>query len=357
VAIRKMTPAQRDNSRWQYFEARFVERSGQADTARKLYQKAATSPDFHGWLAADRLKQPYLLCPLEPTADPALRQRASGDPGLALAFDLFAVGRTDLAVLEWSTATKAMPARARHIAVQMAQQEGWFDRSVFGMNIADDDQTYYSLRFPMHHESDIRAQSKLNGLDPAWVAAQTRAESSFMPDARSGANARGLMQLLPGTGAQTAKRLGIAWGGDESLYEPVTNLRLGTAYMRQMLDRFGGLPYMAIGAYNAGPTPVGRWRDARAPLDPDFFIESIPYKETREYVARVLAFSVIYDWRLNGNAAPLSARMLGQPGDETALRRPFVCPAASQASLTAKPDKSAKIANTNTTTSLWDRPE
>ena len=112
--------------------------------------------------------------------------------------------------------------------------------------------------------------------------------------------------MLPGTGAQTAQRLGLTWQGGQSLYEPVTNLTLGTAYMRQMVDRYGGFPYLAIAAYNAGPAPVDRWRQARAQLEPDFFIESIPYKETRDYVARVLAFSVVYDWRLNGNAAPLS---------------------------------------------------
>jgi soluble lytic murein transglycosylase len=134
------------------------------------------------------------------------------------------------------------------------------------------------------------------------------------------------MQMLPGTGALTAKRLGTEWLGGESLYEPETNLRLGTAYLRQMLDRFGGFPYLAIAAYNAGPAPVERWRLARAQLDPDFFIESIPYKETRDYVTRVLAFSVVYDWRLNGNATPLGERMLGRLATEASQRRPFTCP-------------------------------
>jgi soluble lytic murein transglycosylase len=99
-----------------------------------------------------------------------------------------------------------------------------------------------------------------------------------------------------------------------------------------MLDRFDKLPYMAIAAYNAGPTPIGRWREARSQLDPDFFIETIPYKETRDYVTRVLAFSVIYDWRLNGTAAPLSARMQGRLVDDPSQRRAFSCPAPTVAS-------------------------
>jgi soluble lytic murein transglycosylase len=147
-----------------------------------------------------------------------------------------------------------------------------------------------------------------------------------MPRARSGADARGLMQLLPGTGLLAAKRLGLPWSGGESLYDPDTNLQLGTAYLRQMLDRYDGRAYLAIAAYNAGPGPVDRWRAARGQLEPDFFIESIPWKETREYVARVLAFSVVYDWRLDGRAAPLSDRMLGRLAGPEA-RRGFRCEA------------------------------
>ena len=251
------------------------------------------------------------------------------DQGLARAFDLFAIERPELAARDWASAIKALNDDERRLAVRKGIAEGWYDRAVFGMGVAPDDQRYYSLRFPMHHEADIRLQSQVNGLDPAWVAAQTRAESSFMPKARSAADARGLMQILPGTGQLTAKRLGAPWSGGESLYQPEINLRLGTAYLRQMLDRFGGFPYLAIAAYNAGPAPVDRWRLARAQLEPDFFIESIPYKETRDYVTRVLAFSVVYDWRLNGNAAPLGERMLGRLVNEPSQRRSFTCPTSS----------------------------
>ena len=152
-----------------------------------------------------------------------------------------------------------------------------------------------------------------------------------MPTARSGADARGLMQLLPGTGELTARRLGLPWQGGDSLYDADTNLVLGTAYLRQVLDRFDGKAYLAIAAYTAGPAPVQRWREARPALDPDFFIEAIPYKETREYVARVLAFSVVYDWRMNGNAAPLSDRLLGQVVDDPRQRRAFACPTPAPA--------------------------
>jgi len=113
------------------------------------------------------------------------------------------------------------------------------------------------------------------------------------------------MQLLPGTAMTVARANGIPWNGADSLYDPDTNIAIGTAYMRQVLDRYAGQPYFAIAGYNAGPAPMLRWQSQRPGMDPDFWIETISYKETREYVARVLAFSTIYDWRLNGNAAPM----------------------------------------------------
>jgi soluble lytic murein transglycosylase len=326
AAIEKMGAMQRGDSRWQYFEARLRERLGQAEAARRLFQLAAASPSFHGWLAADRLKQGYALCAQEPQQDKALRQRVAAQPALVRALELFALDRPGPAAREWGDALKVMSDDERRIAVQLAIDAGWFDRAVFGMNVAPDDTRFYSLRFPLPHQETIRSQAKLNGLDPAWVAAQTRAESAFMPKARSSADARGLLQLLPGTGALTARRIGLPWSGGDSLYQPETNLTLGTAYLRQMLDRYNGFPYLAIAAYNAGPAPVDRWMQARSRLDPDFFIEAIPYKETRDYVARVLAFSVVYDWRLHGSAAALSDRLQGRWDAAAQPRRAFSCP-------------------------------
>ena len=323
AAILKMSPAQRADARWQYFEARLRERLGQAEAAKTLYRQAAQASNFHAWLAADRLQQRYVLCPLEPSKDPALRARVASDAGLARAFDLYAVSRTTPATLEWSAAAKAMDDDARRLAVQRAIGEGWFDRAVFGMTPGDT--RYYSLRFPLHHAEDIRLRARENGLDASWVAAEMRAESVFDPRARSSADARGLMQIQPGTGAGVAAKLGIPWNGGDSLYDPATSIQLGTAYLRQLQERYDGFTYLAIAGYNAGPAPVNKWRAARGTLEPDFFIESIPWKETRDYVARVLAFSVVYDWRLNGVAAPVSERLLGRVAASPDARRPFTC--------------------------------
>ena len=119
--------------------------------------------------------------------------------------------------------------------------------------------------------------------------------------------------------------MGIAWRGERTLLQGASNIRIGSAHLRAMLDRYDGLPYFAIAAYNAGATPVSQWRRERPNLDPDLWIETIPYKETREYVARVLAFSVIYDWRRERRARSLDARLHGVSGNK-APHREFHCP-------------------------------
>jgi len=221
----------------------------------------------------------------------------------------------------------------RRLAVAVAQEHGWFDRGVFGLGKQPEEQRMYALRFPIHHADTIRRESAKNGLDPAWVAAEIRAESVFNPNARSGANAMGLMQVVPATGLATARRIGVPWSGVQTLFDPDANIAIGAAYLRELYDKYGP-PYMVLAGYNAGPAPLARWQAQRPGMDPDFWIETISYKETRDYVARVLAFSVIYDWRLNGDAAPVSQRMLGK----TAARKGFVCPgpAAADAGSPAK---------------------
>jgi soluble lytic murein transglycosylase len=324
-AIEFMPEAQRQDPRWQYFEARLRERQGQTEAARALFEKSAATATFHGFLAADRLGLPYALCPLEASPQTALRQRVANDPGLVRALELFTIDRLSLAIREWAALLRTLDDEERYVAIDYALQANWHDRAVFTIGTTPKDMRYYRLRFPLHHENVLRREARKNAIDPAWVAAQTRAESAFMPRARSPANAMGLMQLLPSTASMTAKRLGIPYTGQASLYDPETNMILGTAHMRHELDQHGGVAYQAIAAYNAGPAPVIRWNRDRPGFDPDFWIETMTYRETREYVARVLAFSVIYDWRLDGSAVPVTERMLGR-AVPSGSRRDFVCP-------------------------------
>lgn len=325
AALRRMGPQQRSDSRWRYFEARMLEKTGQSAQAQAAFADAARSATFHGFLAADKLKQPYALCPWQPAQSSQARAAVAAHPALVRAMELYRIDRASWAVAEWNNALAGFDDAQRRLAVEVAQDNGWFDRAVFSLGKDPREQRLYHLRFPLHHDATIRREAARNAIDPAWVAAEIRAESIFNPNARSPANAMGLMQVLPATGAAVARSTGMSgYGGAASLYDPDTNIAIGTAYLRQLMDKYGGLPYVTIAAYNAGPTPTARWQSQRPGFDPDLWIETISYKETREYVARVLAFSVIYDWRLNGDALPLSDRLMGRLVD---TRKRFACSA------------------------------
>ncbi|MES2858734.1 MAG: transglycosylase SLT domain-containing protein [Pseudomonadota bacterium] len=331
AAIQRMPDPLRNDSRWLYFAARTSELIGNGSAAQTLYRQAAQKAEFHGFLAADRLQQAYALCPWVPAVAPAMKTAIARDPAIVRALQLFALDRKGWAQREWDDALSRFGDEQRRIAVEVAQDNGWFDRGVFGLVNVDgkrhpEETRLYHLRFPLHHDATIRREAARNQLDPAWIAAEIRAESVFDPNARSSADARGLMQVLPGTGAEVARKLGVPWTGGESLYDADTNILLGSAYLRQLMDKYGGKPYLVMAGYNAGPAPLNRWMSQRPAMDADFWIETISYKETRDYVGRVLSFSTVYDWRLNGDAARISDRMLGRTGGP---RKRFACTQAA----------------------------
>jgi soluble lytic murein transglycosylase len=347
AGITAMPADQQQDGEWQYFRGRALVALGRHDEAQRVFDAQADKPTFFGFLAADKLGQPYAICPLTLADDPAREQTLLANPGLLRAFELYAVDLPKLARREWTRALKGADSTTQQVAANLANQRGWYDRAVFTMS-SGDALRMYDLRFPLASQDGLVPQAQQAGVDPAWAYGILRAESAWMSDAHSGADARGLMQLLPGTGALVARRNGMDWGGGDTLYDPATNIALGTRYLAQLAERFNGSPWLASAAYNAGPNRVDQWLAARGTLAPDLFVATIPFKETREYVARVMAFSVIYDWRLNSNVLPLSTRLnpIGQPygrPDATAVRRTVSCPAIepSRAPATASSSLSA----------------
>jgi len=153
---------------------------------------------------------------------------------------------------------------------------------------------YWKILFPQAYWTQIKAEAAKNGLDPYMVASLIRQESEFNPGAISKANAYGLMQMLPSVGKQMAKAEGIRHFDTSQLLDPSTNIRLGTRYLRQTLDRFGGHQEYAFAAYNAGDERVSDWQAAGNYRGFDEFVESIPFTETREYVQAIVRNEQIY---------------------------------------------------------------
>ncbi len=335
AAIAAMPASQQQDGEWRWFRARSLTALNRDGEARPLLSGLSQEPTYFGFMAADRLQSPYSICPQSLPADPQREQLLLANQGLLRAFELYAVDLQKLARREWTQALAGADPATLKLAADLAYRRGWYDRAVFTFT-SGDALRYYEQRFPLASQDGIVPQSEQSGIDPSWAYGILRAESAWMSDARSGADARGLMQLLPGTAALVAKRNGLDWAGGESLYDPITNIKLGTRYLAQMAERFNGAPWLASAAYNAGPAKVDQWLGARSNLAPDLFVASMPYKETREYVARVMAFSVIYDWRLNDKVVPMSERMppIGQTyrlPDKQTPRRTVTCSVAAPA--------------------------
>ncbi|QNI34977.1 transglycosylase SLT domain-containing protein [Alloacidobacterium dinghuense] len=153
---------------------------------------------------------------------------------------------------------------------------------------------YWRILFPQAYWSTIKSESEKNGLDPYMVAALIRQETEFNPGAISNKSAYGLMQLLPSVGKSMAKEEGIHHFATNDLLDPNTNIRLGTRYLRQTLDRFNSQPEYTFAAYNAGDNRVTDWQSIGNYKGMDEFVESIPFTETRDYVQAIIRNEEIY---------------------------------------------------------------
>ncbi|MCY7345043.1 MAG: lytic transglycosylase domain-containing protein [Pyrinomonadaceae bacterium] len=189
----------------------------------------------------------------------------------------------------------------------------------------------WSVFYPLTNWSDIKSWAKSRSLDPFQVAGLIRQESVFNPQAKSGANAYGLMQLLIPTAKATARKYGnSAVITGESLFQPALNIELGTAYMRDQLDKFGRIEFMAV-AYNAGPGRVPQWR-ATLPYEMDEFVEEIPFRETKGYVQGVIRNSAQYrrlyddngNFKPNVGTKPLRGEIDSKPREQFAQEFPEI---------------------------------
>ena len=169
---------------------------------------------------------------------------------------------------------------------------------------------YWRILFPEPYWDTIKAESAKNNLDPYLVASLIRQESEFNPSAISPANAYGLMQMLPSSGKALAREEGMSNFQTFQLLDPITNIRLGTRYLRKTLDRFGGVTEYALAAYNAGDERVVDWKSAGTYQGIDEFVESIPFTETREYVEAILRNVETYK-EIDAAAAAQSAATAG----------------------------------------------
>ncbi|MDA0705244.1 MAG: lytic transglycosylase domain-containing protein [Proteobacteria bacterium] len=193
-------------------------------------------------------------------------------------------------------------------AAKLAHRWGWHSRAISTVtNVGSQDNLL--LRYPLPYTQSFEQFAATARIPSPWAYGVARSESLFMPDIQSSAGAIGLMQLMPATGQQVAREIRLPYAGLSTLTDPASNIRLGTAYLGQMAERYGGNRVLATAAYNAGPGRVDRWLPDSGAQDARIWIENIPYNETRNYVRRVLAAETIFHWRLTGEMRRLSTEL------------------------------------------------
>ena len=163
----------------------------------------------------------------------------------------------------------------------------------FAVDFSSLPRSYWEGLFPKPYWLDLKRFASQNGLDPYLVASLIRQESAFNPNAVSRKDAVGLMQLLPKVGRGVAREQKLRHFNTSQLFLPAVNLQLGTRYFRTMVDKFGAFEY-ALAAYNAGSDRVQDWLGQAKYRDPQEFVESIPFTETREYVEAILRNENVY---------------------------------------------------------------
>ena len=308
-------PASGDVPAALYWRGRLAEEAKDEPLARACYQKLSENFRYFYYanLARARLGKigfenigdaPFLAKLPRPSLPPQSWDPPADNLRAHKAELLANAALYDFAVRELQAAANGSPAWLAGAIAQMYYDGGNYKLSIetikravpgyFSAELSRLPRPVWQSLFPHAFWDDLKKNSESNSLDPYLVASLIRQESEFSPVAISPARAMGLMQLLPKVGRGLARQEKIRSFSTDSLLRPEVNLRLGTRYFKQMVDRYNGQVEYALAAYNAGKERVDDWRSGAQFNDIEEFVESIPFTETREYVQAILRNAVLY---------------------------------------------------------------
>ncbi len=309
--IDAMSAAEQREAAWLYWKARALQaisrESPDAETLRATAQtllgNIAGQLSFYGGLATENLGQTLSLPARPAPLTESEREAAMRQPGLTRALQLIALGLRQEGVREWNFSLRGMADRELLAAAQVACDREIWDRCI---NTSERTRAEVDMeqRFPTPFRAEVQARAQEAGVDPAYVFGVIRQESRFIVDAKSNVGAMGLMQVMPATARWTARKIGMVNYQADHIAERQTNLRLGSSYLKLVLDEFGGSLAMAAAAYNAGPSRSRKWREGPV-LEAAVWAENIPFTETRDYVKKVLSNAAFYTALLSERPASL----------------------------------------------------
>jgi soluble lytic murein transglycosylase len=282
-------------NRWLYWQARSQEELGiNPEQVAAHFQQLSSQRHYYGFLAAERTgkeisfeHKPYSLAKKKPvTVGEGLQlQRIE---------ELIALNYMQYARREWNQLQINASVASQSALGAYAIDQGWGNLAILQASYHKQ-YNNLGLRAPLAYRQPIIKNAKQQKINPSWAFSIARQESLFNTSAQSSAGAVGLMQLMPATAKQVASRNKIPYKNSKDLTNPDTNIALGTHYLAQLNDRFNNNIVYATAAYNAGPHRVSTWLKQRPNLPNDVWTETVPFRETRNYVKNVLAFSLIYD--------------------------------------------------------------
>ena len=299
----QLSASAQSSDRWRYWYAQAEVELNKDYNPQKALTELAQERSFYGFLAAEQLGLPYKLNPGDYSITKETLKKVALLPPFIRARELFYHRQFISATREWRLGDQQLSPVEQLHAGYLADSWGWHHRAIISA-ASTKAWDAISIRFPKPYFELFEKHAKAESIPSFWPLAIARQESAFYPLARSHVGAHGLMQLMPATAKQTAKKHNIKYTSNQQLSQPNTNIALGTAYLKEMYERFDQNAIYATAAYNAGPHRVDRWLEDRGDLPLAIWIETIPFNETRKYVQNVMSYKVIYA-KLTGQSTSL----------------------------------------------------
>lgn len=281
---------------WQYWKARALSALGNQEKADDIYQNLAQKRNYYGFLASIKLKKKFhfeneqdasdsqLLKPYKPITDDVknlyTNHHVLTASRLLNDFVIELPKNEKIALAHW-----------------IANDLHWYGKSVYLSNNSELN-NQLSLRFPLLYQQSIRNSATNYQVPSEFIYAVIRQESQFHDDIVSPAGANGLMQIMPRTAKVVAQLAKISYSNPKQLFLSHININIGAAYLQLLAKQFGKHPVLMAAAYNAGPRQVNYWIKNHPPKDIDLWIETLPWRETRNYLKNIIAFYAVYQYRM-----------------------------------------------------------
>lgn len=293
-----------DKDEWRYWEAKILKKQGYVKQANSILNALIKERGFYAMLSAQNLNKPYhynlnytviAQKSLEEEYN-LLMQRYKQQPTIQRIIELRYWGNYQQASREWRNYLSQLNNSTKLAELaRYAYLQNWGEYSVQA-TISGKLWNNWVERFPAVHIDTFKQALNDKTIPISYSLAIARQESALAPTVSSPAGARGLMQLMPATAKETARKItDFSYQSPNQLYEPETNILLGTYYLDSVYQQFNHNRILSSAAYNAGPGRVKRWlTESNSQLDAISFIETIPYTETRNYVKNVLVYDYIY---------------------------------------------------------------